>query len=71
MSLDAPKICESCGENVHGYGHRPSCRANRPELETERCSKCGANTAFEWDELEGWTSVCCTRPPKALPADAD
>lgn len=39
-------------------------------LETETCSKCGQGTGWEWDELEGWTSVCCARPPKALPADA-
>lgn len=25
MSLDAPRICEICGENVHTYGHKATC----------------------------------------------
>ena len=25
MSLDPEKICEFCGENVRGYGHRDNC----------------------------------------------
>lgn len=25
MSLDAPKICDSCGENINGYGHGMYC----------------------------------------------
>jgi len=25
MSLDAPKICEWCGENIHTYGHGAAC----------------------------------------------
>jgi len=40
---------------------------NRPEYPTpEVCSKCSSNTAFEYDELEGWVSVCCTRPAMAV-----
>lgn len=26
------------------------------------CSRCGSGTGFEWDELEGWVSSCCTAP---------
>jgi len=36
-----------------------------PEIDV--CAKCGDNTAFEWDEVEGWVSVCCT----ARPIDVD
>jgi len=25
MSLEMPKVCETCGENVHGYGHKENC----------------------------------------------
>lgn len=43
----------------------------RPELETERCSKCGRPSAFEWDDFEGaYISVCCAAREKALPDDA-
>ncbi len=42
----------------------------RPVLETERCARCGRPSSFSWDELEGWTSDCCSWPEKALPADA-
>jgi len=44
----------------------------RPVLETEICSKCGQGTGWEWDDYEqAFVSVCCHRPPKALPADAE
>lgn len=53
------KRCENCCE----------CAKEYPTVEI--CSKCGENTAFEWTELEGWTSVCCTRPAWAPDALAE
>lgn len=32
MSLDPMKLCELCGENVNGYGHRPECATNGPQV---------------------------------------
>jgi hypothetical protein len=43
-----------------GYPHQPP-RPEYPEIEV--CGKCGSNTNFEWDELEGWVSPCCTARP--------
>lgn len=66
MSLDYPKICEFCGENIHGYGHQKSCRMNDPESEV--CSRCRCNSAFEYNDDELiWVSVCCGAP--AMPTD--
>lgn len=39
----------------------------KQELETETCSRCNRHTSFEWDETEGWQSVCCGWPEKKLP----
>lgn len=40
MSLDQPKICEECGENIRTYGHRIGCRTGRLAL-LGPCSECG------------------------------
>jgi hypothetical protein len=32
MSLDAERICESCGENLATFGHREGCRARTGEV---------------------------------------
>ena len=34
-----------------------------PQPEIDFCSKCGEHAEFEWDEDDGFLSVCCgTRP---------
>lgn len=33
------------------------------------CSRCRDNAEFEYDEVEGWVSVCCTARP--LPVDVE
>ena len=34
-----------------------------PQPDIDFCSKCGEHTEFEWDEDDGFLSVCCgTRP---------
>jgi uncharacterized OB-fold protein len=43
---------------------------DREYPESETCAKCGEHTAFEWDELEGWTSVCCTWTAMRLDQEA-
>jgi len=32
MSLDSPKICDRCGENINTYGHDQGC-AERPDVD--------------------------------------
>ena len=66
MSLEPEKICETCGENINGYGHRPECSAVGPEGSevTGQCSRCGMNSVFPWDADEkAYLSVCCARAP--------
>lgn len=71
MSLDAPRICDYCGENVHTYGHKPTCRdAHLDYPAPDKCSDCGANTAFEWETTEGWLSVCCAARPINVDVEA-
>lgn len=38
-------------------------------VELAFCSRCRDNAVFEWDELEGWVSVCCTAT--AIPVDQE
>lgn len=62
------RLCPKCGEAVRLVWTVYAEEVPRPE--TELCSKCGMGTGWDWQEGEGWVSSCCTRPPKALPADA-
>ena len=35
MSLDAPRICEWCGENIYGFGHAEYCQVIRENDDTQ------------------------------------
>lgn len=54
--LPTPKAAESERSMT-----APQLPLNVPELppELDFCAKCRDHTTFEWDELEGWLSVCC------------
>lgn len=41
MSLDTVKVCEFCGENVNGYGHRAECVTQSDEWQETHCASCG------------------------------
>lgn len=72
MSLDAPKICELCGENIHGYGHRPTCPDAPREAPAEYhfCGRCKEHSGWDWDpDSNDFVSQCCGWPP--VPVDPE
>ena len=38
--------------------------SNPPDLDF--CSRCHEHTEFEWDDVDGWLSVCCAAAPVIL-----
>ena len=56
MSLDPVKLCEFCGENVNGYGHRPECVTQTDEWADEHCASCGQ--AHVWHGRDEKDRVC-------------
>jgi hypothetical protein len=73
MSLDTPRYCEMCGENMHGHGHKQGC-ANEtddaPPPEAQICSWCKCEALFRHTgPFSEWRSECCDARP--VPVDRE